>query len=54
MNIVLRSVSVNGRTGIAAGKGKGPNEGKTFVLFDGDDVNESGAGWFPDTDVTNV
>lgn len=44
MNIV--TVRVNGRAGIIAGSGKGPNDGKSFVLFNDDDASESAAGWF--------
>lgn len=43
----MRNVTVNSRAGIIAGRGgKGPNEGKVFVLFNDDDASESAAGWF--------
>jgi hypothetical protein len=50
---IMRTVTVNGLSGILAGRGTGPNAGKVFVLFDADDVNESGAGWFS-VDVVTV
>ena len=45
----MRTCSVNGRPGlICAQDGKaGTPATRVFVLFDGDDVNESEAGWFP-------
>lgn len=45
----MRTCTVNGRTGLICAQdgGKGVPATKVFVLFDGDDVNESGADWFP-------
>lgn len=48
----MRTVTVNGKSGIIAGRGMGPNEGSVFVLFDGDDSAESGAGWVSVESVT--
>lgn len=44
----MRTAMVNGRTGIivAQNGGKDVPATRVFVLFDGDDVNESAAGWF--------
>ncbi|AZU97306.1 hypothetical protein SEA_FRANCOB_264 [Streptomyces phage Francob] len=41
----MRTVTVDGRSGIITGRGMGPNDGKVFVLFDGDDTAESSARW---------
>ncbi|AXH68940.1 hypothetical protein SEA_COMRADE_257 [Streptomyces phage Comrade] len=48
----MRTVTVNGKSGIIAARGMGPNEGSVFVLFDGDDSAESGAGWVSVESVT--
>ncbi|AXG66335.1 hypothetical protein SEA_ANNADREAMY_256 [Streptomyces phage Annadreamy] len=44
MNIT--TVSVNGRSGIAAGVGKGPNAGKRFILWDDENGSDVGS-WVP-------
>ncbi|QIN94214.1 hypothetical protein PP459_gp019 [Streptomyces phage Wakanda] len=49
----MRTATVNGRSGIVVAQGSAQNTGKVFVLFDGDDVNESHAGWFPVSVVDN-
>lgn len=48
----MRTASVNGRTGFVVARGMGPNDGKVFVLFDGDNASESAAGWFSVESVT--
>lgn len=44
MNIT--TVSVNGRPGIAAGVGQGPNTGKRFILWNDENGNDVGS-WVP-------
>jgi len=46
MNITR--VVVNGRSGIAAGVGMGPNAGKRYILWDGTDT----ADWVPAGDLS--
>lgn len=41
----MRTVSVDGMSGIIAARGMGPNEGSVFVLFDGDGTAEESARW---------
>jgi hypothetical protein len=47
----MRTVTVNGASGIIVARGMANNAGKVFVLFDGDNVSESLADW---VDVDNV
>jgi hypothetical protein len=48
----MRTVTVNGVSGILAARGMGNNAGKVFVLFDGDNASESLARWVSVDDVT--
>ncbi|QZE11363.1 hypothetical protein SEA_PHREDRICK_267 [Streptomyces phage Phredrick] len=41
----MRTVTVDGRSGIIAARGMGPNDGNVFVLFDGDGTAEESARW---------
>lgn len=52
----MRKCSVNGRPGLICAQdgGAGKPAKRVFVLFDGDDVNESLADWFPVTSVLPV
>jgi hypothetical protein len=42
---IMRTVMVGNASGIIAARGKGPNDGSVFVLFDGDDTAETAARW---------
>ncbi|WP_221568634.1 hypothetical protein [Alkalihalobacillus sp. TS-13] len=42
----MRTCTVYNRSGLIVARGMAQNDGKVFVLFDGDDKNESTAGWF--------
>lgn len=48
----MRTVTVNGKSGIIAARGKGPNDGSVFVLFDGDNASEDNARWVSVESVT--
>jgi hypothetical protein len=41
----MRTVTVDGKSGIIAARGMGPNDGSVFVLFDGDGTAEESARW---------
>lgn len=48
----MRTVTVDGKSGIIAARGMGPNDGNVFVLFDGDNASESLARWVSVESVT--
>lgn len=48
----MRTVTVGNESGIIAARGSGPNDGSVFVLFDGDNANESTARWVSVESVT--